>query len=105
MQDGRISDSRLKASSMYNSYYSPWTARLQDRRGGWRVLRKNQRQWIQIDLETMARMKAIAIQGLYNVNEFVKTFTVSHSTDGSRFYPYKEGGRSKVSENNSVEWC
>ena len=100
MQDGRITYSRLTASSMYNNYYSPWSARLQSRKGGWLSKYNNHAQWIQADLETMTRVKGVAIQGRYNANQFVKSFTVSFSRDGSKFYPYREGKGTKVSQ----EW-
>ena len=98
MQDGRIANYRLTASSMYNHYYGPWAARLQGRKGGWLSKYNNHAQWIQADLETMTRVKGVAIQGRYNGNQFVKSFTVSFSRDGSRFYPYKEGRGTKVKE-------
>ena len=103
MQDGRITDSRLTASSMYNRYYGPWSGRLQGRKehgrkGAWIARSNNRRQWIQVDLETMARVKGIAIQGRYDANQFVKSFALSFSRDGSKFYSYKEGRGRKVQQ-------
>ena len=101
MQDGRVSKGMLTASSMYNHYYSPWNARLHARnygstRGGWVAKYRNRNQWIQIDLGVVTRVKRIATQGRYDANQWVKSYTVSYSSDGSRFYPVKHGRRIKV---------
>ena len=101
MQDGRVSKGMLTASSMYNHYYGPWNARLHARnygsiRGGWVAKYRNRNQWIQIDLGVVTRVKRIATQGRYDANQWVKSYTVSYSSDGSRFYPVKHGRRIKV---------
>ena len=101
IQDGRITQSMLTASSMYNRYYGPWSARLQARnhgaiRGGWLARVNNNRQWLQIDLGAKSVVKRIATQGRYDANQWVKSYTVSYSSDGSRFYPVKHGRRIKV---------
>ena len=101
MQDDRVSKGMLTASSMYNHYYGPWNARLHARnygsiRGGWVAKYRNRNQWIQIDLGVVTRVKRIATQGRYDANQWVKSYTVSYSSDGSRFYPVKHGRRIKV---------
>lgn len=101
MQDGRVSKGMLTASSMYNHYYGPWNARLHARnygsiRGGWVAKYRNRNQWIQIDLGVVTRVKRIATQGRYDANQWVKSYTVSYSSGGSRFYPVKHGRRIKV---------
>ena len=102
VQDGRVTRSMFTASSMYNHYYGPWCARLQARnhgstRGGWIAKYNNRKQWLQIDLGAASRVKRIATQGRYDANQWVKSYTVSFSHDGSRFYPYREGRRTRVS--------
>ena len=86
---------------MYNHYYGPWCARLQARnhgstRGGWIAKYNNRKQWLQIDLGTAARVKRIATQGRYDANQWVKSYTVSFSHNGVKFYPYKQGGATRV---------
>ena len=39
-----------------------------------------------------------AIQGRYDANQFVKSFSLSFSQNGLRFYPYREGRTTKVPE-------
>ncbi|CAH3022884.1 unnamed protein product [Porites evermanni] len=98
IQDGRITQSMLTASSMYNRYYGPWSARLQARnhgamRGGWLARVNNNRQWLQIDLGAKSVVKRIATQGRYDANQWVTSYTVSYSNNGVRFYPYRENRR------------
>ncbi|KAK2554621.1 EGF-like repeat and discoidin I-like domain-containing protein 3, partial [Acropora cervicornis] len=68
MEDTRILKPRLTASSMYNSNYGPYNARLQARNygstyGGWTASQRNTNQWIQVDLEALATLKGVATQG------------------------------------------
>ena len=101
MQDGRITPSMLTASSMINHYYGPWSARLRARnhgsmRGGWVAKYRNTNQWLQIDLGVKSRVKRICTQGRYDANQYVKSYTVSFSTKGDKFVPYKEGRKIRV---------
>lgn len=103
IRDGRVTRAMFTASSMYNHYYGPWSARLQAQnrgstKGGWLAKYRNTRQWLQIDLGATSRVKRIATQGRYDANQWVKSYTVSYSNNGVRFYPYKHGRRVKVSE-------
>lgn len=89
------------ASSMYNRYYGPWSARLQARnrgatRGGWLARVNNNRQWLQIDLGARSVVKRISTQARYDANQWVTSYTVSYSNNGVRFYPYKENRRTRV---------
>ena len=102
MEDGRILKSRLRASSLYNSYYGPYSARLQARnygstRGGWIARIRNTHQWIQVDLEKVATLKGVATQGRYDATQYVKSYIVTFSKNGRRFVPYREGRKIKVS--------
>ena len=101
MEDGRITKSRLRASSMYNQYYGPYNARLQARnygstRGGWIARVRNTRQWIQVDLERIATVKAVATQGRFDANQYVKSYVLTLSKNGRRFVPYREGRKIRV---------
>jgi len=101
MQDGRVTKGMLTASSMYNHLYGPWSARLQARnhgstRGGWIAKYRNAHQFLQIDLGIATRVKRIATQGRYDANQWVKSYTVSYSNNGVRFFPVKHGRRVKV---------
>ena len=44
----------------------------------------------------LMRIKGVATQGRQDANQWVKSYTVSYSTDGMNFVPYKENKRVKV---------
>ncbi|EDO48086.1 predicted protein, partial [Nematostella vectensis] len=57
VEDGRVTKQGMTASSMVNTYYGPWSGRLQARnhgrtRGGWVAQRNDRKQWLQVDLGT-----------------------------------------------------
>lgn len=56
----------------------------------------NNRQWLQIDLGAKAVVKRISTQARYDANQWVTSYTVSYSNNGVRFYPYREGRRTRV---------
>ena len=98
----------LTASSMYNHYYGPWNARLQARnrgqtRGGWIAKYRNRKQWLQVDLGVVTRVKRIATQGRYDANQWVKSYTLSYSNNGIRFIPFRRGRRVQVIGSFSME--
>lgn len=108
IQDGRITQSMMSASSFYNRYYGPWSARLQARnhgatRGGWLARVNNNRQWLQIDLGAKSVVKRISTQGRYDANQWVTSYTLSYSQNGVRFYPYRENRRTRVSGEHITE--
>ncbi|XP_068726466.1 uncharacterized protein [Montipora capricornis] len=105
MGDGRVTRDMLHASSMYNQYYGPWSARLQARnhgnlRGGWVAKYRNTNQWLQIYLGVATRVKRIATQGRYDANQWVKSYTVSYGDNGVQFFPVKQGNKLKVFQGN-----
>lgn len=108
MEDGRVTKGMLTASSMYNHYYGPWSARLQAQnrgstRGGWLAKYRNTHQWLQIDLGVVSVVKRIATQGRYDANQWVSSYTVSYSNNGVRFFPYKQARRTKVRQFHFVK--
>lgn len=101
IRDGRVTRAMFSASSMYNHLYGPWSARLQAQnrgsmRGGWIAKYNNRHQFLQVDLGTTSRVKRIATQARYDANQWVKSYTVSYSNNGVRFFPYRHGKRVKV---------
>ena len=56
----------------------------------------NARQWLNIDLGTISRVKRIATQGRYDGDNWVTSYTVGYSMDNIRFIPYKEGRKIRV---------
>ena len=102
MEDRRVPDQLVTASSFYNYYCGPRNARLHQRRvgrlgGAWCVKRSDRRQWLKIDFGGLTRVSRIATQGRQNSAQWVTSYYVSYSTKGYRFVTYKENRRTKVS--------
>ena len=100
MQDERISKQHLRASSMYDIHHGPWRARLNRRtsggRGAWTAKHNNRKQWIQVDLGAVSKVKGVATQGRYEANQWVTSYTLAHSIDGNTFRRYRDGRSIKV---------
>ena len=102
MEDGRIPDSRISASSMANEINAPYLARLLfqgggGKRGGWRSIRLDNKAWIQVDLGKTMMVSHIQTQGHFNFDQWAKKFTVSYSYNGKSYEDYKDlGGQPKV---------
>lgn len=103
LEDRRVPDQLITASSFYNYYCAPRNARLRQRRvgrlgGAWCAKRSDRRQWLKIDLGGLTRVSRIATQGRQNADQWVTSYYVSYSTKVYRFITYKENRRTKVSE-------
>ena len=103
LEDRRVPDQLITASSFYNYYCAPWNARLRQRRvgrlgGAWCAKRSDRRQWLKVDLGGLTRVSRIATQGRQNSDQWVTSYYVSYSTKGYHFITYKENRRTKVSE-------
>ena len=100
MEDGRISDSRITASTTQSEEYSTRNARLNGP-SSWTARHNDPNQWIKVDLDSDKTITAIATQG--RRDDWVKTFTVSYSSDGQRFEFKKIIGTEMVSFFDSVD--
>jgi len=100
-EDGRLPDVAFTASSIYNAHYAAYQGRLNAMRSGskfgsWIARYNNRRQWFQIDLGNKAIVIKIGIQGRYDANQWVKSYTIAYGMNGFHFRFYKEGGRTRV---------
>ena len=101
VEDGRVPDPLMRASSFYNYYCGPFNARLNRRRysrygGAWCAKRRNKRQWLQVDFGALTRVSRVATQGRQNSAQWVTSYYISYSRNGYKFTPYREGRRTKV---------
>ena len=96
VEDKRITAGHLSASTYYNSAYSPNYGRLNSVYS-WGARTSNHRQYLQVYLGGLAKIKGWATQGRSNANYWVKSYYVSYSRDGTRFVKYTENRRLKVS--------
>ena len=101
VEDGRVPDPLMRASSFYNYYCGPFNARLNRRRygrqgGAWCAKRRDRRQWLQIDFGALTKVCRVATQGRQNSAQWVTSYYITHSRNGYKFIPYREGRRTKV---------
>lgn len=97
IEDKRITNGQLSASSYYNHYLAPWHGRL-NHRWSWSVRHRNNRQWLQVNFQEIYRIRGIGTQGRQDANQWVKSYALSYGLNGVDFAPYKERGRVKVRE-------
>ena len=101
LEDGRVPDPLIRASSFYNYYCGPFNARLNRRRygrqgGAWCAKRRDRRQWLQVDFGALSTVSGVATQGRQNSAQWVTSYYVSYSRNGYKFAPYREGRRTRV---------
>ena len=58
----------------------------------WSARRNDKNQWIQVDLGRQEKVTTIATQGRRNAEQWVKSYSVSYSSDGKNFEHYKIKG-------------
>lgn len=104
MENGKISDNQITASSEYDVTTGAPNARLNFRArdglaGAWSPRASDQSQWLQVDLQRFINITGISTQGREGCvcNQFVKSYTISFSDDGKKFQSHKPGGVLKVS--------
>ena len=97
LEDKRVTDGHLTASTYYNHHLSPWHGRL-NHRWSWSVRLRRIGQYLQVNFVELMRIKGVATQGRQDANQWVRSYTVSYSTDGMNFVSYKEGRTTKVNK-------
>ena len=95
LEDKRVPNGHLTASTYYNYHLSPWYGRLNSIYS-WSVRRNRVGQWFQVNFVELMRIKGVATQGRQNANQWVRSYTVRYSVDGMSFRLYGENRRVKV---------
>ena len=101
LQNRRLRDTQMTASSEINVYSKASRARLHIRRqgrlsGGWQSQYTNRYQWIQVYFVKPAKIIRISTQGQQDKNQWVTQYVVYHSMDPVNFKPYQERNNIKV---------
>ena len=99
LEDKRVPNGHLTASTYYNHNLSPWRGRLNSIYS-WCVRSNRAGEWFQVNFVELMRVKGVATQGRQNANQWVRSYTVRYSVDGMTFSPYKENRRVKVRISN-----
>ena len=103
MEDGRIQDSAMSASSTSGSSYAAKFGRLNmvassSSDGCWAAGSANSKQWLQIDLGTLTTITKVATQGRPNSAQWVTSYSISYSINNSYWAHYTVDGEKTVSK-------
>lgn len=103
MQNQKIPDSAISASSEWNSAYKAINGRLHflyrsGRYGAWSARTNDIYQYLQVNFGDWTKVSRVAIQGRSDYDQWVTSFTISYGQyDAAFFKTYKEEGIKKVS--------
>ena len=95
LEDKRITNGLLSASTYYNAHLAPWHGRL-NHRWSWSARTNNLNQWLQVSFVVIVKVTGIATQGRQDYNQWVTQYIVSYSPDSTNFRFYREGRSTKV---------
>ena len=97
MENGKIPDSAITASTHYSPSYAPSRGRLNSPTS-WSVSdQPGPQSWLQVDLGRIMAVKKIATQGRRHVTNWVISYEISSSADRFDWVLYEENGIVKVS--------
>ncbi|XP_078347947.1 lactadherin-like [Oculina patagonica] len=110
MQNGKLPNSALSASSQYNAHLKPKNARLHfhregRRHGAWVAKMQDDNQWLQVDFGVATQITVIATQGRQDADQWVTKYTLRYSTDGSFFEQYQPDGLTKIFQGNTDRYA
>ena len=101
MEDGRIRDAAMSASTIYNANHAARLGRLNlvarsGKAGAWCVKTRNSNQWLQIDLGHPTSVTKVATQGRQDASQWVTSYSLSYSLTSSYWVQYTVRGKKKV---------
>ena len=94
METKKITDGQITASTEYNAAHGATNGRLnfklgERKTGAWSALQNDVHQWLQVDLQGKTELTGIKIQGRQEVDQWVTSFTISYSSDGTTYTSYQ----------------
>ena len=97
MESRSIPDNNITASSEKNANTPAKNGRLNYASGSsWCAGTSDSNPYLQIDLQTLHIICAVSTQGNSQADQWVKTYKLQFSTNGSTWSDYKESGQVKV---------
>ena len=101
MQDERIPDSAITASSEYSTTYKAINGRLHflyrsGRAGAWVARTNDVFQYLQVNFGDWTKVTRVVIQGRQDADQWVTSFSLSYGADDVFFKTYGKGGTKKV---------
>ena len=117
IQNGRIKNSAMTASSQWDVNHAAWLARLHRARrgrlmGAWSSRHNNHNQWLQIDMGRHMKCSGINTQGRQDADQWVTAYQILYGSDGTRFSYVREwwdnikvsGQRLKLNSSVMIFW-
>ena len=94
MESRKIPDRQITASTEFNSAHGATNGRLNFKAGGgktgaWSARTNDVHQWLQVDLGAKTEVTGIQIQGRQDADQWVTSFTISYSSDGTTYTSYQ----------------
>ena len=109
IEDGRIQDSAMSASTKASSNHAANLARLNllaasSKEGAWCSNKLNEKQWLKIDLGVLTTVTKVATQGRGHegYSQWVTSYFISYSINNSYWANYTVDGDKKVKVNNDI---
>ena len=97
MENEKISDGNITASSVQNASTPATNGRLNYTSGSsWCARTNDTNPYLQIDLQTLHIICAVSTQGNSQADQWVKTYKLQFSINGTTWTDYKEAGQIKV---------
>ncbi|CAH3183434.1 unnamed protein product [Porites evermanni] len=101
LQSGWVENSQMTASTVWDWKHAAWRGRLHmpkqgTFRGSWSAKYNNQDQWLQVSFNRPMKFTAIATQGRQDYSQWVTSYSLSYSEDGTKYTIYSVGGHQKV---------
>ena len=101
LEDGRIQDGAMSASSVYNNYHAAKLGRLHlEARarnvGAWCVKTNDAHQWLQIHLGGGTTVTKVVTQGRQDHDQWVTSYAISYSPVNSNWVYVMTHGKKKV---------
>lgn len=95
MQSGAIKDHQITASSYRNAAF-PHRARFNATDEGWEANKSDSNPWLQVDLLSYhTSVTKAATQGSGKTEQWVASYYLQYSIDGTAFHYYKESGKNE----------
>lgn len=95
MQNGKLPNKAVKASSTWQAKYAARMARLL-RGTVWVAKHNNHNQWLSLDFRRSTKVTGFAIQGCEDKNWWVTSVWLQFSQDGVYFAYYRKWGSNVV---------
>lgn len=110
LQNGRIRNSQITASSEVNRYHAAWLGRLKRVKAGryigaWCPKHRNHNQWFKVDFRRLMKITKIATQGRHDAGHWVTSYYLSSSVDNVHWAIYRFRSANQVFSRTSTIVC